>query len=512
MKMLHRTLVASALVLATAAPAVQAQTLIVGFTRDADTLDPANHRNRETETIIRNIHDGVVTRSSDMMIHPEIAESFTQVSPTVYDFVIRAGVKFHDGTEMTIDDVKFTFDRLLNEGGMGDGQTSPRGALLGPVESVEIVEGNTLRFTLSEPWPLLPAMLPHQQIVSKAHVEAVGSTALATDPVGTGPFRLAEWRRGESVVMERFDDYYGGAPGIPEAGPACVERVIFQVIPESASRVAALLSGDVHIINELPPFSMNQVANSPNTEVMTVNGTRSFFLAMNNQGDIFDDVRVRHAVAHAIDRDLIIDRILNGTASRIDGILSPDAFGKNHDLPAYEFDPERSRALLAEAGYPDGISVTLDTTGPMRDIAEAIAALLTNAGINTQVQVGEGTLMNQKWQTRGGPKEGDMFLSSWGNSTLDPFDIFGPTHGTDARGNSAGYSNPELDALLDAAAVELDRARRGEMYREAEAMASADLPYVYLWVPQDIYGVSTRLSNWSPSPDSRINLHRACLD
>ena len=512
MNRIHTTALASVLALCTAVPAVQAQELIVGFTYDPDTLDPANHRNRETQTVIRNMYDGILTRDSEMNIHPEIAESFEQVSPTVYDFKIRSGITFHDGTPLTVEDVKFTLDRLTQEGGMGDGQTSPRQSLVGPVESVEIIGDDTVRINLSEPWPLLPAMLPFNEVVSKSFVEEVGSEGMATQVNGAGPFRLVDWRRGDSVIMERFDDYYGGADGIPPVEAACVERVIFQVIPESASRVAALLSGDAHIINELPPHSMNQVNNSPNAEVMTVNGTRSFFIAMNNEGDIFDDVRVRQAVAHAIDRDLIIDRILGGTATPIDGILSPDAFGKNHDLPGYDYDPERAQELLAEAGYPDGIEVTLDTEGAHRDTAEAIASLLTDAGIQTQVSVGEGTLLTQKWREAEGEKEGDMYLTSWGNGSLDPYDIFVPTHRTDDRGNSAGYANPELDALLDEAGVELDRERRAELYQEAEALAAADAPYVYLWVPQDIYGVSTRLSGWSPSPDSRINLHNACLD
>jgi len=511
MTRIHRILLASALALGTAAPAVQAQELIVGFSRDADTLDPANHRNRETETIIRNIYDGILTRDSDMIIHPEIAESFTQVSPTVYDFKIRQGIRFHDGSEMTVEDVKFTLDRITVDGAM-EGQTSPRKDLMGPVASVEIIGDDTIRVNLSEPWPLLPAMLPNQQVVSRAHVEAVGNDGMATQAMGTGPFRLLDWRRGDSVILERFDDYYGGADGIEPVGAACVERVIFQVIPESASRVAALLSGDVHIINELPPHSINQVAANPGTEVMTVNGTRSFFIAMNNESEIFSDLRVRQAVAHAIDRDLIIDRILGGNAARIEGILSPDAFGKNHDLPAYDFNPDRARELLAEAGYPDGIDVTIDTDGPQRDMAEAIASLLTNAGIRTQVSIGEGAMLTPKWRTEGAPKSGDMYLSSWGNGSLDPYDIFVPTHRSHDRGNSAGYANPELDALLDAAGIEVDRERRAAMYQEAEAMVNADLPYVYLWVPQDIYGVSARLSGWSPSPDSRINLHDACLD
>lgn len=266
--------------------------LRIGFSVDADTLDPANHRNRPTETIIRNMFDGLLTRDSQMKVVPEIAESIVQVSPTEYDFKIRSGVKFHDGTEMTAEDVKFTLDRVVQEGGMGDGQTSPRQGLMGPVEKVDVVDGNTVRITLTEPWPILPAMLPNQQIVSKAFVEKVGTEGMATQVNGTGPFKLAEWRKGDAIIMERFDDYYGGSPEIPPVGPACVDRAIFKVIPETASRVAALLAGDVEIITDVPPFSVAQIKANDGTDVMTVNGTRSFFVAMNTQGEIFDDPKV----------------------------------------------------------------------------------------------------------------------------------------------------------------------------------------------------------------------------
>lgn len=506
-------LVALASVMAMTLPALmpQAQEIRVGISRDADTLDPANHRNRETETIIRNLYDGLVTRDADMRVVPELAESFSQVSPTVYDFVIRQGVRFHDGTEMTVEDVKFTLDRLVVENAMG-GRTSPRQSLLGPIEDIEIIGADTIRIHLSEPWPILPAMLPNQQIVSRAFVETVGHEGLATRVNGTGPFRLVDWRVGDTVIMERFDDYYGGAPDIAPVGQACVERAIFRVIPENASRVAALLAGEVHIITELPPFSVQQVRNSPNADVMTVNGTRSFYLALNNLAEPFNDGRVRHAVAHALDRDLIIDRILGGNAVAINGILSPDAFGFNPDLPAYEYDPDRARQLLAEAGYPDGIDVVLDVDGANRDTAEAIGAVLTQSGIRTTVTVGEGAQLNAKWRYTQDDKQGDMFFTSWGNGSLDPYDIFIPTHRTGDRGNTSGYANPELDAILDAASVEIDVAAREALYHQAEEIVNADLPYVYLWLPQDIYGVSTRLSGWQPSPDSRINLHDACLD
>jgi peptide/nickel transport system substrate-binding protein len=364
---------------------------------------------------------------------------------------------------------------------------------------------------LKEPWPILPAMLPNQQIVSKAFVEANGSAGIATAENGTGPFKLVEWRKGESVILERFADYYGGASDIPPVGPACVDRVIFKIIPESASRVAALLAGDVHIINELPAFSIAQVNANNGTHVMTVNGTRSFFVAMNLEGEYFDDPLVRQAAAHAIDKNLLIDKILGGNAAPINGILSPDAFGAS-ELPSYGYDPELAKKLLADAGFPNGIDIVMDTEGAFKDTAEAIASLLTKAGIRTTVAVGESAQLTAKWRVQGkAPKTGDMYFSSWGNGSLDPFDIFTPTHRTNDRGNSAGYANPAVDALLDAAATELDVAKRAGMYREAELLINADLPYLYLWVPQDIYGVSDRVTGWQPSADSRINLHDACL-
>ena len=512
MKQLPRLLMATALA---ASPAIfsstaTAEDLVIGFTLDADTLDPANHRKRETETIIRNIYDGLLTRDPNMLVVPEIAESMTQVSATEYDFKIRPGIKFHDGSTLTAEDVKFTLDRVTVEGAM-EGQTSPRKGLMGPVASVTVTAPDTVRISLSEPWPILPAMLPNQQIVSKAFVEKVGGEGLATMTNGTGPFKLAEWRKGDAVILERFDDYYGGASDIAPVGKACVDRVIFKIIPESASRVAALLAGEVHIINELPAFSMAQVDANDGTQVMTVNGTRSFFIAMNMEGEYFDDVKVRQAAAMAVDKGLIIDKILGGNAAAIDGILSPDAFGAS-DLPKLGYDPEKAKAMLAEAGFPDGIEVTMDTEGAFKDTAEAVASMLTKAGIRTTVVVGEGAQLSEKWRTKGAPKSGDMYFTSWGNGSLDPFDIFTPTHRTNDRGNSAGYANPALDALLDAAAVELDVEKRRGMYREAELMINADQPYVYLWVPKDIYGVSKRVTGWQPSADSRINLHDACLN
>jgi len=499
------------LAFAMALPAAVAQgdELRIGFTQDPLTLDAANHSKRETETVIRNMYDGLLTRDSDMNIHEELAESYTQIDPTTWEFKIRQGVKFHDGSPMTVEDIKFTFDRLTQENAM-DGQTSPRKGLMGPVTKIEIVDDSTVRFILSAPWPILPAMLPFQEIVSKSFVEAGGAGALSTAANGTGPFKLVEWRQGDSVIMERFEDYYGGAPGIAPAGPACVERVIFRVIPENASRVAALLSGDVDFINELPVHDIPQVEASGNADVMTVNGTRTFFVSINNTKKPFDDVRVRQALNHALNKDLIIERILGGTAQALNGVMSPDAFAFNADLTEYAYDPEKAKQLLADAGYPDGIDLVIDAEGQFKEIAEAVAATLGDSGIRATVSVGEASVLNTQWDPKA-PKERDLYFTSWGNGSLDPYDIMNPTLMTQARGNRSGFSNAEVDSLLKAAETEPDRAKRADMYKQAQAIVNAEAPWIFLWLPQDIYGVSKRVSGWRPSPDSRINLHDACV-
>ncbi len=502
-------LVMAAMALAGFTPSIASE-IRVGFTLDAVTLDPANHRKRETETIIRNMYDGVLTRNAKMEVVPELAESWKQINATTYEFRLRKGVKFHHGEVMTADDVKFTFDRLAKDGAMG-GQTSPRKSLLGPLKEVIVVDPLTVRFVLSEPWPILPAMLPFQELVSRKFVETSGSDALATREDGTGPFRLVEWRKGDAVIMERFNDYYGGATAIPPVGKACVDRVIFKVIPENASRVAALLAGDVDIINELPAHAVKQVEANPNTRVMSVRGTRSVFIAMNMQVAPLADIRVRRALALAIDRKLLIDRILGGHATAINGILSPDAFAFDPALPAIKYDPEQAKKLLAEAGYKDGLDLTLETEGAHKETAEAIAAVARKGGFRIRVVVGEGSQLQAKWRKKDEPKAGEMFFTSWGNGSLDPYDIFDPTHMTGGRGNASFYSNPALDKLLTDAAVELDSGKRAALYKQAQAILAKDLPYVYLWVPADLYGVSKRLTGWQPSADSRINLHDACV-
>ena len=505
------TIVAMAGVLLLAVSAAQAQDLRVGYSADVDTLDPGNHRSRLTEGVLRNMYDGLLARTTDMQIANELAENWRQIDPTTYEFKLRQGVKFHNGQEMTAADVKFTFDRLIQDGAM-DGQTSPRKSLLGPLSKIHAVDRYTVRMILSKPWTILPAFLPFQEVVQKDFVERVKTDGLATQVNGTGPFKLVEWRKGEAVIMERFDGYYGGSPDMAPVGTAKVDRVIFQVIPESASRVAALLAGNVHLIDNLPHHVIKRVKSNANTQVLATNGTRSFFIYINVNKAPFNDVRVRRAANFAVNRKLIIDKVLNGYATPLYGLLSPDAFGYNGDLPSYANDPEKVKALLAEAGHPNGIDVTLDVAKRYKEIAEVLAAVLTQSGVRIKVQVWERSVMRETWNPNK-MKEHDrqLMLSSWGNGSLDPVGIFHPVMGTKARGNRSGYSNAKLDQLLEKAGAEINRGKRAELYKEAQAIVHKDAPLIFLWLPQDLYGAGANLAGWKPSPRGIIKLHDAYL-
>ena len=480
----------------------------VGFTTDALTLDPANHRDRETETIIRNMYDGLLTRTPSMEVIPELAVSWKQIDLQTFEFQLRRGVKFHSGDEMTAEDIRYTFERLTKKGGLGNGLTSPRQSLLAPLKEIKVVGKYAVHFILDQPWPFLPAMLPLQEVVSKKFVERVGTKKMATHVNGTGPFKLLQWNKGKSIIMERFEHYYGGALAIPPVGKACVSKVIFEVIPDNEARVSALLSGKVDIINELPMSALKRVHANPKTRVAKVRGTRTFFVVLNNTKPPFNDLRVRKALNHSINKQLLVNELIGGHATAVNGVLSPDAFAFNSKLPAYQYDSSKARKLLAEAGYPDGISVSMEVTETHKKKAEALAKMMRKVGIQVKIVVDKKTTIKQKWLLE--KKQGDMWLTSWGNSSLDPVGILVPTLRTKGRGNYSGYSNSRVDQLLDSAGMEINRRKRASLYREAQLIINKEAPWVFLAVPHDLYGISTKIKGWQPGSDSRINLHDAC--
>jgi peptide/nickel transport system substrate-binding protein len=478
-----------------------AQELRVGLPSDALTLDPHNFRDRITQTVTLNIHDALLLNFGGRNL-PALAESFRQIDDRTYEAVLRDGVTFHSGAPLTVDDVIWSFERLTKPNALG-GQTSPRAGLLGPLASIEATGPRTVRFRLATPWPVFPTMLTIQPVARRGFHAEVGDAGMATRTDGAGPFRLFRWNRGDSIQLERHPGYHGGPP------PAA--RATFRVVPETASRTAALLAGELEIAAELPVAAIRQVERSPRARVAAVNSTRSIFVSLNTTRPPFNDARVRQAANHAIDKRLIIERLFGGRATALNGVLTPDSFGFNPGLPAYAHDPARARALLAEAGHANGIDITLDSIAADRETAEVLAQMLGAAGIRARVQVWEGAVLTPIWRDTA-RNERQALLTGWGSGALDPTGIMEPTLKSRDRGNTAGYANPEVDRLITLAGSEPDTEKRAALWRDAQAIITREAPWVFLWVQQDLYGVSARLRDWSPEPSAMIQLHRARLE
>ncbi|MDQ7858197.1 MAG: ABC transporter substrate-binding protein [Armatimonadota bacterium] len=325
--------------------------VVVGMNTNAIvTFDPAMFRDRKTETVLRNIFDGLVTRTTRDRVVLELASAMRQPSPTLYEFTVREGVTFHNGDPLTVDDVVFTFERILRERGVG-GESSPRRALLGPLQRVERVDDRTVRFVLERPFPVFLQALVHFQIVPRRYIQTVGDRAFAERPVGAGPFRYVTGRVDSQIVLERYDQYYGGAPDLPPVGPAPLRGAVFRMMPEPATRVAALKAGEVHIIEDLPVDLIPEIERDPRTTLKTTQGTRVYGVELNNRRPPFNDAKVRQALNYAVNWEAILRSVYRGTATRLSTAFLPSGFGYNPRQQAYPYDLARARTLLREAGY-----------------------------------------------------------------------------------------------------------------------------------------------------------------
>ena len=515
------------IVVVTATPAPGRSTLVVALARAPLSIDPADHRSRESETVIRDMYDGLVTRDMTSGVHMELAESTQWLDPKTLEIKLRKGVKFHDGSEMKADDVVFTYNRVIKENAIEYPQahTSPRKGLISPLVSIDKKDDYTVVMNFSGAWPAAMQMLVHQQIVSKAYVEKNGTKGLIEKPMGTGPFKFVSTKTGfEEVVLERFDDYYGGAPDLQPVGKACVTRAVFRVIPETSTRIAALLAGEVDIISEVPPELVNTLKQVPTVQVKTVAGTRPLWMEMNVKQAPFDDVKVRQALNYAVDKNLIIKKVYNGLAQPLGGPLMPINNFADPNLKPYPYDKDKALALLKEAGWTPGadgvlakggqkFTFVIDTLDATRSLAEAIASLYRDIGIDATVRIWEYSVVQPKLLAG----ERQAYVGDWGDSAFDPIGhmeakwstyVKGSTYG---RGNFSGYSNKRVDELILAGETENDVAKRHAIYNEAQKLIYDEAPAVFLVLPEAIEAASSRVQNWGPASDSRENLHDVCL-
>lgn len=514
-------------VLVTPVPEPGRQTLIVAMAAAPVSLDPADHRSRESETVIRNIFDGLVTRDTRSGVHLELAEEMNFLDESTLEVKLRQGVLFHNGDEMTAEDVVFTFNRIIQENSIEypETHTSPRKGLISPLESVEKIDDYTVQFNFTGAWPPAMQLMVHQQIVPKAYIEEVGTEGFIAQPVGTGPFKFVEGQLDDQIVLERFDDYWGGAPDLEPVGPACVSQAIFRIIPEASTRVAALLAGEVDIIQAVPAELVATLDQTPGIVVKTAPGTQPMWLQLNVSDPLFTDVNVRQALNYAIDKDLIVEAIYGGRAVPIPGPLSPFNNFVNTSLSPYPYDPDMALSLFSDAGWTDSdgdgmldkggqtFAFTIDTIEQWRPLAEGMAGLYRELGLDAAVRFWEYSVV--KPQLLGCERQ--AWLDDWGDSAFDPVGHFeakwhtfveGEPYG---RGNFMCYSNARVDELVKAGEIEADVDTRHSQYDEAQQLVYDEAPAVFLILPEVAEASSDRVLNWEPASDSRINLHDVCL-
>ncbi|CAH0202933.1 ABC transporter substrate-binding protein [Roseomonas sp. CECT 9278] len=493
--------VLAAVGVALAAGQANAQTATIAVGAPVTSIDPHYHQLSPNNAVADIIFDRLVNNDAQSRNIPGLALEWRAVAPTVWEFKLRPNVRFHNGNAFTADDVAFTLQRLPNV----PNSPSSFAAYARTMNRVEIVDPLTIRFHTAQPYPLMPLDMTNVRIVDKETAENATTEDFNTlrAAAGTGPYRAVAHRNGDRIEFERWDGYWG------ERAP--FQRVNYRMVTNDAARTAALLAGDVDLIDQVPTSDLAKLRQDQRVRLAEQVGLRLIFLGLDhlrpaNENSPFvtdndgrplgrnplADVRVRRALSMAIDRRAIVERVMEGAAVPANQFLPEGVFGNVPDLPAIAFDPDGARRLLAEAGYPQGFRIQLN--GPndryINDsrIIQAVGQMWTRIGVRTAVEA-------QPWTTfvgRAGRQEYSAFLIGWGSNPdgSHPLRNVLATVTRDrgwGASNRGRYSSPRVDAMLLESLSELNEARRGELIVGAMRTAMEDVAVVPIHIQTNIW-------------------------
>jgi peptide/nickel transport system substrate-binding protein len=525
----RRTLLAATLTSIIAFPLSPAssQTLRYANQGDLKSLDPYTLRESTTIAHHGHIYEGLVARDKDLKIIPALAESWETPEPTRWRFHLRKGVKFHNGDPFTADDVIFSAERVRAKG------SNFTSVIPNDAKFVKI-DDNTVDVVLTSPNPILTSQWDGWYIMDKKWCEennAVAPTpASATTPSyaslhenGTGPFTVESHQPGVKTVFKAYPNWWRK----PEHN---LKEIIFTPISSDATRVAALLSGEVDLIEPVPIQDIQRVNSSGNATVLTGPELRTIFLGMDQIRDEllysnvkgknpFKDIRVREAFYRAIDVDLIKNRVMRGLSTPSTLMIAPQLFPLSKDFTRPKFDPDTAKKLLTAAGYPDGFEVTMDCPNDryVNDaaICQAVVGMLARIGVKVSLLAQPKAQYFAKVLKPGGFQT-SFYLLGWTPASSDSHNVMHDILGcrTDpadpARGeaNLGGYCNKEVDALTDKVLVESDAGKRDQMIKQAYEFLMKDYGYIPLHQQALAWGVSNKVK-LVQRPDNQVLLYWA---
>ncbi len=498
MKTLKLALLASAC--AAFAPFATAQDLTIGIAASPTSMDPQFYVVGPNSAMARNIFDGLVNQDDLQQIQPALATSWETVDETTWEFKLREGVNFHDGSSFGAEDVVASINRVPLAATNSPSSFVP---YVEGIANVEAVDEHTVRITTETPTPLLLNNLSRIAIMPSELEDVPSSTLNGGDKViGTGPFEFISWLPDSEVRLSRNEDYWDG--------PAEWENVTYRVFTNSSARVAAMLSGDVDMIESIPTADVSTLRNQDGVEVVTQSSNRVMYLHLDQDRanspfaagpggeNPLRDVQVRRAISLSINREAIVERIMDGQGIPAGQLVPEGYFGHVPEIELDAYDPERAQELLAEAGYPDGFDLTFHASNDRYPndslIAQAIGQMLTRVGIDTEIV----TLPASVYFSRASALEFSFIMGGAAVETGEASGVLGPlleTYGeTSGQGNRGRYSSEAFDQALQTARMTIDDAERKALLEEAMRIAMDDLGVIPVFFLANTWAIEDGLS------------------
>ncbi|RIH84843.1 Glutathione-binding protein GsiB [Calidithermus terrae] len=488
----------------------QPRTLVIAQGTDPTTLDAPLATDSPSATVVTHVAETLFEYEPDGRITPKLVERYS-FSPDrkVLTLTLRRGVKFHDGTDLNAEAVKFNLERLMAP------ETASAFAFLlrGRVSAIETPDPLTVRLRMPEPFGPVLAHLTHSStaIQSPAAIRRLGAQ-YRDNPVGTGPYKFDRWQKGQFVELVRNDGYWGNK--------ASIERVRFLAVPEGTTRMALVETGQAHVAVRVPPQDVARLNANPAIDVVRTPSVRTIFLYFNTTKKPFDDPRVRKALNHAINKEEIVNFVLGGFGRASDAPISPGIFGYQK-TGNYPYNPSLARQLLAQAGYnaQNPLRFTLHSPNGryLQDIrvAEAIQSQLRAVGVQVQIETLEWGAYLAKTNQPQAQNEIQVAMLGWGTVTGDAdYGLYALFHSSQHAPNGFNrgfYRNPQLDRILDQARVAADPQARQRLYRSAMQIVYNDAPWIFLHSESQVTAVRKEVQGLVVHPTERIIAYAASL-